>query len=670
MRSLVKFVLSLAGVFLLLFLAVEVSGLLALFFSGSDREAFDRAQAISPPRRDGGGPKALNEVGEWPAERGRDFQQAPYWDAWVADGRLPPVEVRLPDDPLVIVPAERNGPYGGTLKRFGTGPRDIGIFGSRMAYEGLLRWDPMGQEFRPNLARRWEISDGGRAFTFWLRRGVRWSDGHPFTADDIVFWYDDVLRNPELSPAIHPAFKHGGKLMQLEKLDAYTIRVNFSEPNSSFLEQIASRSYGHLVAYAAHYFRQFHPRYAPEAELMRRTREAGFDFWFQLFEDRRDYRNPDCPRLWAWTIEHPPPARPVVFTRNPYYWKVDPEGRQLPYTDHQSYGIFDVETINLKGIQGEIGMQFRHIIFQNYQLFMSKREQGNYRVLHWISGGDDARSLAFNLAHKDPVMREIFQNHRFRVAMSHAINREAINEAIYSGIGTPRQASPLPLSRFYLPENEQAYIEYDPEKSNRILDEIGLSARNEDRVRLRPDGKPMAVRIEAGTNVVGADRMLEMVAADWQAVGVLAQPRLIARQLFDQRIAASLGDAKLGDQLGGMNPIHSPRSWLPYEQAKFGQAFLIWLQTDGKEGEKPPPEILRRAGLMEQILRTMDESERIRLWAELLRRNELYHIGIVGDIPSIGIVHNTVRNVPEVALNAWYVRRPGAAAPESWAIVE
>ncbi len=189
-------------------------------------------------------------------------------------------------------------------------------------------------------------------------------------------------------------------------------------------------------------------------------------------------------------------------------------------------------------------------------------------------------------------------------------------------------------------------------------------------MRLRPDGKPLALRIGAGSNVAGADRLLEKVSADWQAVGVLAKPRLIARQLFDHRIAASLGDVKVGTQLGGMNPVHSPRSWLPYEQEKFGQAFLIWLQTGGLEGERPPPAILRRVLLVDQIRRTMDESERIRLWGEILRRNELYHIGIVGDIPSIGIVHITVRNVPEVALNAWYVRRPGATAPESWVIVE
>ncbi len=287
-------------------------------------------------------------------------------------------------------------------------------------------------------------------------------------------------------------------------------------------------------------------------------------------------------------MERPPPARPVLFSRNPYYWKVDPDGRQLPYIDHQSYGIYDVETINLKGIQGEIGMQFRHIIFQNYQLFMSKQEQGNYRVLHWISGGDDARSLSFNLAHKDPVMREILQNHRFRVAMSHAINREAINEAIYSGIGTPRQVSATAISKFYLPEHERAYIEYDPEKSNRILDEIGLAARNADGVRLRPDGKPMALHIEAGTNVVGADRLLEMVAADWQAVGVLTQPRLIVRQLFDHRIAASLGDVKLGDQLGAMNPIHSPRVWLPYEEVKLGRPFSSGCRRTEKRAKDRP----------------------------------------------------------------------------------
>ena len=287
-----------------------------------------------------------------------------------------------------------------------------------------------------------------------------------------------------------------------------------------------------------------------------------------------------------------------------------------------------------------------------------------------MSDGFDGRAVALNLAHKDPVLRKIFQNHRLRVALFHAINREAINQAIYFCLARARQTSALPISKFYIPEHEQAYLEYDPEKSNRILDEIGLSARDRDGMRLRPDAKTLALYIEAGSYVVGADRLLEMLSADWQAVGVLAKPRLLARQLFDTRTRGSLHDANLGTQSGGMNPPFIANYWIPDTWAHYGMAFVIWFQTGGEKGERPPPEMLRRVRLLEQIRRTLDESEQIRLWKEALRRNELYTIGIVGGFPSIGIVHNTVRNVPEVGLNANYVWRPGAPAPESWAIVE
>ncbi len=192
---------------------------------------------------------------------GPQFPPGPLLGCVGGGGRLPPVEERLPEDPLVILPSEQNGLYGGTLKRYGTSPRDVGIFGHRLAYDGLVRWGPIGKEVRPNLARRWEMSEGGRTFTFWLRRGVRWSDGHSFTSDDIVFWYEDVLQSPELTPVRINEYYRAGELMQLEKLDAHTLRIRFKEPYGIFLAYLASLSYTHLVAYPAHYLKQFHPRH-------------------------------------------------------------------------------------------------------------------------------------------------------------------------------------------------------------------------------------------------------------------------------------------------------------------------------------------------------------------------------------------------------------------------
>ena len=182
---------------------------------------------------------------------------------------------RVPEDPLVIVPPQQHGPYGGTWTRFATGPRDVGIVEARFAYEGLVRWDAMAQEVIPNLAVRWEIADGGRSFIFYLRRGVRWSDGHPFTVDDLIFWYEDVLQNEEITPVVPRDFKRGGRVMGLEKVDDYTVRFTFLEPNGLFVVKLASGRGYEMLRYPAHYMKQFHPKYTSLEKLEAMSEAAG-----------------------------------------------------------------------------------------------------------------------------------------------------------------------------------------------------------------------------------------------------------------------------------------------------------------------------------------------------------------------------------------------------------
>ncbi|MBT7549156.1 MAG: hypothetical protein HN611_10845, partial [Gemmatimonadetes bacterium] len=432
-RSILHFLRRLGLVALGLFLLTEALGYITFFLSGAGEADLSRLEALPAPARQDRPPESLNQVAEWPIAKGRAFQQAPMLDALVQTGTLPPVAERLPENPLVIVPAHQNGPYGGTWTRYGTSPSDIGIFSHRLAYDGLLRWGPMGREIRPNLATHWDIADEGRSYTFHLRRGVRWSDGHPFTADDIIFWYEDVLQNKDLTPVISVEYNKGGQLVQIEKLDDYTVRFRYAEPYGLFLKMMASNLSYQLVSYPAHYLKQFHPRYVPEEELLAKARASGKDFWYQYFTDRYDYRNPTCPRIWPWIVSKPPPARPAEFMRNPYYWKVDPEGQQLPYIDRMTFEIFDIETINIKAINGEVGMQGRHTTFQNYPLFMANQERGGYKVRHWPDGGDGTMAITFNLNHKDPVLKKIFHDRRFRIAMSHALDREAMREAAYLG---------------------------------------------------------------------------------------------------------------------------------------------------------------------------------------------------------------------------------------------
>jgi peptide/nickel transport system substrate-binding protein len=625
------------------------------------------AVGINIPDRHPTRPVRLHKVGEW--HKGRSFGEAPFLAEKVRLGELPPVEERLPKNPLVIIPPDQNGPYGGTWTRFADGPRDIGVVEARFAYEGLVRWDPMGQEVIPNLATHWEIADSGRVYTFWLREGVKWSDGQPCGVDDLVFWYEDVLKNDEITPVIPRDFKRGGETMKFEVLDSSAIQFRFAEPNGLFLQKMATgRSY-EMLRYPAHYMKQFHPKYAAILDLESLANEAGFDMWTQLFQDKFDWRNPEIPRLWPWVVVDPPPARPSALQRNPYYWKVDPDGNQLPYIDRMTFEIFDIETINLKAINGEMGMQARHLQFQNYPLFMEGREKGDYRVVHWLNGSGGTTNIALNLNHKDPVMRKIINDHRFRKALSFALNRQELNDADFFGIGKPRQASPPPTSPFYDAAYESAYIEYDPEEAIRLLDDMGLRT-NEDGMRLRPDDDPLFLHIETSSR---NNRVLELVAGYWKDVGVNAEVKDEARQLFYERKRGMMHDVGVWGGSDEQIAVLDPRWLIPFsDESIHAVDFARWFSTDGKRGEEPTGDIRRVIELFWEVERTVDTGSQIRLMKEIidLNRKNLWVIGTLGEVPVFYLVKNSFRNVPEVAMDGWSFRTPGNTAVECYAIQE
>lgn len=684
---------SFVGVFVIFGFMVQAMGIVTWYLSPRDPDAIAEASrlqgvlgglvkspeagltAVAPesgkPAIATGGtrqPVGTHRLAEWPASKGRAFTQSPILDDRVARGEIPPVSERLPENPLVVVPPEQLGPYGGIWTRLGDGPKDVGIVEARLAYEGLVRWDAMGREVVPNLAVRWAVEDSAKTFTFWLRKGIKWSDGHPFTAEDIKFWYEDVLLNSELTPVIPRDFKRDGEVMGFEKVDDYTVRFTFVSPNGLFMHQMASGRGYEMAARPKHYMQQFHAKYRPKEELITRAQARGFDLWSKLFNDSADWRNTDMPRLWPWVVTEPPPAMPSKLERNPYYWKVDPEGRQLPYIDGMSFDIFDAETINFKAINGEMGMQSRHLMFKNYPLFMEGREKGGYRVLKWQNATMGANVISLNQNHPDPYMKSLIQDRRFRIALSHAINRDELNEADFFGIATPRQAAPNPTSPFYDPEFEKIYTEYDPALASRMLDEMGLTEKTRDGLRLRPDGSPIAIRLET-TSL--NNRVLELISRYWTAVGIRTEIKEEARQLFYERKKGSLHDGGIWGGANGQFPILDPRFHIPFSDESIQAVdYARWYRTDGLRGETPPPAIREAIELYRRVEKAPTFEEQKRLYSKILDLNKkhLWVIGTIGQIPSIFLVRNDFKNVPDVAMSGWVFRTPGNTAMECYAI--
>lgn len=671
MKGRTRYLAIFALVFLGFCLTILVLGRITWALSPAGKADFEELMHLDvPAERAPTKAKGIHRIEEWPASRGRNFNEAPSLKDMVETGELPPVSDRLPEDPLVIVPPEQIGPYGGLWLNYSTGPEDMRIQDERINYTGLVRWDPMYQEYLPDVAKRWEISEDGLTFTFWLRKGIRWSDGEPFTARDVEFYYKYVLQEPGLINAIPLAFRPKDQLAALEIIDDYTLKFKFGSPSGLFMDAMANGQSESMCAHPAHYMKQFHPAFTPQEELDRKIAESGFSTWVQLYRDRAYGTNPLRPSIAPWISTTEPPNWPMIFKRNPYYWKVDPAGNQLPYIDAVRFDNYEEKAIQLRALRGDIGHFFRTNFLkeQDYPLYMQNRKSGNYRVVYRVHPNGMTHTVCINLSHRNPEMRKVFSNIDFRRAMSLAINREQINEACFMGWGFPRQVTPYEYSPLYNAEYEKAYTEYDTVRANALLDSAGLDKRDDDGYRLLPNGEPLAIFLECSTAFTVPD-VAELVARYWREVGVRTDIKVISRQLHDERLRANDVDAAMWHGGSLVNPIFDPRSVFPDRPyTRIAPAYGEWFFKDRQSGEMPPPDIKKAMELYWKITETPHRDKQLAMFSEILDLSQagLWHIGIVGGIPAFNLVSNDFHNVAEVSVDGRY--SPGEIAPECFAI--
>lgn len=601
------------------------------------------------------------------------YQEAPMLAERVAAGALPPVDERLPATPRTIPVQEEIGQYGGTWFRSAVGPGDAGIIGNRLSYEYLVRWNEAGDGVEANVAERYEINDNATEFTFHLRQGMKWSDGTPFGADDFLFVYNDIMLNTELTPNFPTWMRDpSGENGVIEKIDDHTIKFVFKSPYGLFIQILAGPSAGWITDRPKHYLSQFHPSYVETAELEKKFKEANFENWFQLFGNRANWQNAEQPHLWPWLPTRVPPETPIVAERNPYYYKVDPEGNQLPYLDQVQFDVVEkADLLNLKAIAGELDMQFRHILWNNFPLFIENAEAGDYRVMKWQLAEGSNCLLHPNMNHKDPVLRELFQNRNFRIALSHGIDRGTINELVYLGLGEPRQACLIAQSPYFKPEHATRYADHDPAKANQLLDEIGLTNKDAEGFRTRPDGSPLSITIEYAPVFGPWADVVQLVTDHWKEIGIRAIPKEEDRTLFNERgLAGEEMDMGVWIMDRCLTPLIEPWYFYPYRGGtppSTAAQWYLWYESRGAQGEEPPAEVKAQYELYDTI-KGASEADLPALAQEFFDRasEEVWYIGTVGALPHVGVVKNNFRNVPEQAVSDWLQQTPGNTNVEQY----
>ena len=593
------------------------------------------------------------------------YQEAPMLAERVAAGQLPPVAERMPKRPAVVEPIDEIGQYGGTWNRLAVGTGDFSLT-SRLGYEPLVRWDQSGRKLIPGVAESWEILDGGRTYVFHLREGMRWSDGHPFTSEDLIFYYEDILQDPELTPVFPTWLSMDGQPCTITAPGPHEVEFRFAKPYGIFLEQMAFR--GPLVLFPKHYLRQFHTKYTPLEDIMVVAKERGFSFWHELFARRSSaLENPNLPTLKPFVLRTEPPAMRVVAERNPYYWKTDPEGNQLPYIDAISFVMVDnAEILNFKAMTGEVDFQARRIDTANYPVFMENRERGGFRVMRDLGPGGIV--VYVNQHSRDEELRPLLQDRRFRVALSTAVNRAELIDLIYSGMAAPYRGVASPFDPYYLPEFNEKYIEYDPETANRLLDELGL-VRGRSGLRRLPSGARCRQILnvfpsEAGTNM----EMWQLVAEYWREVGLEFVVKTDAPTLSQMQVANGNSDfwAYLN---AGMHWVVDPVWFVPwFNSSYFAPLYGRYRQTHGKGGVKPPEEYQRLVDWYLELRGVVnDDAHKLELGQRILRQwsDECYTIGICRS-ELLTIVSDRFRNVPDTLIHSYRLMTPGYLSIEQF----
>jgi peptide/nickel transport system substrate-binding protein len=683
----------------LLFGAAVVAGSVTLGACSSGGEKSSTgggAKQSKAPTKRGSAPKPLAPP--------RQLKESPELAAQVKAGKLPALKDRLPEKPYVIPHYwAQTGKYGGTL-RMASGSSNNAAIKEYMYGHSPLRWLNDGLTLGPGLAESWESNDDASVWTFHFRKGLKWSDGQKWTTDDIMFWSNDMVLNPEFGEGIPDEARSGkGTVAKFEAPDEYTLVITYDAPSPMVPDMIANwvnRGIAASWMEPKHYMKQFHPTYNKKVP----------ENWAETFDAKRNATtNPEAPTMTGWMLKSRREGRSATFERNPYYWVVDKEGNQLPYVDTLNFGVVDnPETMKLQIQNGQF--DYVHGAFAGLNLgdvsgIKATQSKNQLDMILWDSGSGTGSIFFFSQDYDDPKMRKLIRMKEFRQALSLAYNRAEVRKSIYFNTGDLTTGGYGPKTReFHRGDGMAVYkqwrdswVDYDPDRAKAMLDEIGVVDSDGDGKREMPDGTKLVVRLEYPADEDPSGEHMQknnILKKSWDAIGIDTRLSPVSPEALDDqwaqgklmtKTAWETSTLTFGADLLWLMPME-PSRWAPLQ----GQFYSVRgtpaekQQLDIDPFKRTPPRMEpEKGGPIEQL---WDLADRARVEPDAVARDRMFwdmvkihveegpfFLGAVANFPRVELVKQGLRNVPtreQTALgglvNDWHHPTPAAYDPEAW----